>query len=66
MSLHRIFVSAIFVTLAALLLAPQSSRAASEVTMPDGLRIIDQLLHRAVGLMTPRWAPDRCRTPARP
>jgi peptidylprolyl isomerase len=41
MSLHRIFVSAIFVTLAALLLAPQSSRAASEVTMPDGLRIID-------------------------
>jgi peptidylprolyl isomerase len=41
MSFHRIFVSAIFLTLAALPLASQSSQAASEVTTPSGLRIID-------------------------
>jgi peptidylprolyl isomerase len=41
MSLHHVFVSAIFVTLAAVPLVAQSSQAASEVTMPSGLRIID-------------------------
>jgi peptidylprolyl isomerase len=41
MSLHRVFISAIFLTLAALPLASLSSQAASEVTMPNGLRIID-------------------------
>jgi len=42
MSLHKVFLSAIFlVTLAAVPLASQSSQAASEVTTPSGLRIID-------------------------
>src|SRR5215469_5558131 len=41
MSFHRIFVSAIFLTLAALPLASQYSQAASEFTTPSGLRIID-------------------------
>ncbi len=42
MSLHHIFVSAFFVVaLAALPLASQSSQAASEITTPSGLRIID-------------------------
>jgi peptidylprolyl isomerase len=42
MSLHHIFLSAFFLlTLAALPLASQSSQAASEVTTPSGLRIID-------------------------
>ena len=42
MSFHHIFLSAIFLlTLAALPLASQSSQAASEVTTPSGLRIID-------------------------
>jgi peptidylprolyl isomerase len=41
MSFHRIFVTAIFLTLAAVPLASQSAQAASQVTTPDGLRIID-------------------------
>jgi peptidylprolyl isomerase len=42
MSLHNVFLSAFFlVTLAAVPLASQSSQAASEVTTPSGLRIID-------------------------
>jgi peptidylprolyl isomerase len=41
MSFHRIFVSAIFLSLVALPLASLSSQAANETTMPDGLRIID-------------------------
>ena len=41
MSFPRLLVSAIFLTLAAALLASRPARAAGEVTTPSGLRIID-------------------------
>ena len=41
MSFQRLFVSAIFLALAAAPLASRTARAAGEVTTPSGLRIID-------------------------
>ncbi|HTY54725.1 MAG TPA: FKBP-type peptidyl-prolyl cis-trans isomerase [Candidatus Binataceae bacterium] len=41
MSLHRVFMSAILLALAAVPLSAQTTQAAGEITTPSGLRIID-------------------------
>jgi len=41
MSLHRVFMSAILLALAAVPLSAQPTQAAGEITTPSGLRIID-------------------------